>query len=56
MKMFADASGFTAWSSLQEPSQVFKQLKAFNHDCDEVAARRGVFKMVRRAIGTDRTF
>eukprot|EP00522_Entomoneis_paludosa_P011404 CAMPEP_0172451244 /NCGR_PEP_ID=MMETSP1065-20121228/9354_1 /TAXON_ID=265537 /ORGANISM="Amphiprora paludosa, Strain CCMP125" /LENGTH=1163 /DNA_ID=CAMNT_0013203175 /DNA_START=91 /DNA_END=3582 /DNA_ORIENTATION=+ len=41
----ADLAGFTAWSSQREPSQVFSLLEVIYHDFDEVAKRRGIFKV-----------
>jgi class 3 adenylate cyclase len=43
--MFADLVGFTAWSSMREPSQVFILLESIYHAFDEVARRRRVFKV-----------
>ena len=43
--MFADISGFTAWSSTREPSQVFTLLEAIYADFDAIAKRRHVFKV-----------
>lgn len=43
--MFADISGFTAWSSTREPSQVFILLESLYGEFDKLAARRGVFKV-----------
>ncbi|KAI2492853.1 adenylyl/guanylyl cyclase [Fragilaria crotonensis] len=43
--MFADISGFTAWSSEREPSQVFYLLETLYHAFDELASRLGVFKV-----------
>lgn len=43
--MFADIAGFTAWSSVREPSQVFMLLEHVYADFDEIARRRGVFKV-----------
>jgi len=37
--------GFTAWSSKREPTQVFELLEALYGAFDEVAKRRGVFKI-----------
>jgi hypothetical protein len=36
--------GFTAWSSVREPSQVFSLLETLYHAFDEIAKRRRVFK------------
>ena len=43
--MFADIAGFTAWSSVREPSQVFTLLETVYGAFDKVAQRRGVFKV-----------
>ena len=43
--MFADISGFTAWSSEREPSQVFYLLEMLYHAFDQLASRLGVFKV-----------
>ena len=43
--MFADIVGFTAWSSMREPSQVFTLLETIYHEFDEIAKRRRVFKV-----------
>jgi class 3 adenylate cyclase len=43
--MFADLVGFTAWSSVREPSQVFILLETVYHAFDQIAKRRGVFKV-----------
>jgi class 3 adenylate cyclase len=43
--MFADISGFTAWSSAREPSQVFTLLESVYHSFDAIAKRRHVFKV-----------
>jgi class 3 adenylate cyclase len=43
--LFADISGFTAWSSTREPSQVFILLETIYKSFDEIAKRRGVFKV-----------
>ena len=43
--LFADISGFTAWSSSREPSQVFILLETVYHAFDVMARRRGVFKV-----------
>ena len=44
--MFADISGFTAWSSVREPAQVFKLLETLYSSFDKIAKKRGVFKVV----------
>ncbi|KAL7563389.1 hypothetical protein ACA910_016490 [Epithemia clementina (nom. ined.)] len=43
--MFGDISGFTAWSSVREPSQVFTLLETVYRAFDQAASRRGVFKV-----------
>jgi len=42
---FGDLVGFTAWSSMREPSQVFTLLEAIYNEFDEIARRRRVFKV-----------
>lgn len=43
--LFADISGFTAWSSEREPSQVFKLLESLYGEFDNIARDLGVFKV-----------
>lgn len=43
--MFADISGFTAWSSTREPTQVFKLLETIYSSFDRMARKRRVFKV-----------
>jgi len=43
--MFADVVGFTAWSSVREPSQVFSLLETIYTAFDEIAKQRRVFKV-----------
>ncbi|CAB9501451.1 Receptor-type guanylate cyclase gcy [Seminavis robusta] len=43
--LFADISGFTAWSSVREPSQVFTLLETLYQEFDDTARRRRVFKV-----------
>mmetsp|Transcript_34534 Transcript_34534/g.54014 ORF Transcript_34534/g.54014 Transcript_34534/m.54014 type:complete len:1188 (-) Transcript_34534:311-3874(-) len=43
--MFADIAGFTAWSSVREPSQVFTLLETVYRAFDAIAKRRRVFKV-----------
>jgi hypothetical protein len=43
--MFADISGFTAWSSVREPSQVFTLLETIYRAFDHIARKRSVFKV-----------
>mmetsp|Transcript_94 Transcript_94/g.267 ORF Transcript_94/g.267 Transcript_94/m.267 type:complete len:1155 (-) Transcript_94:417-3881(-) len=43
--MFADVTGFTAWSSEREPSQVFMLLETLFSALDVLAKKRRVFKV-----------
>jgi class 3 adenylate cyclase len=43
--LFADISGFTAWSSTREPAQVFTLLETIYKAFDDIAKRRRVFKV-----------
>lgn len=43
--MFADIANFTAWSSVREPGQVFTLLETLYGAFDQIAAKRGVFKV-----------
>mmetsp|Transcript_18031 Transcript_18031/g.27936 ORF Transcript_18031/g.27936 Transcript_18031/m.27936 type:complete len:1210 (-) Transcript_18031:105-3734(-) len=43
--LFADISGFTAWSSTREPAQVFILLQSVYQAFDAIAKRRRVFKV-----------
>jgi len=43
--LFADIAGFTAWSSVREPSHVFTLLESVFEAFDEIAKREGVFKV-----------
>jgi class 3 adenylate cyclase len=43
--LFSDISGFTSWSSVREPTQVFILLETLYGAYDKVAMRRGVFKV-----------
>jgi class 3 adenylate cyclase len=43
--MFADIVGFTAWSSVREPSQVFALLETVYQVFDDIARQHGVFKV-----------
>ncbi|CAB9516746.1 Receptor-type guanylate cyclase gcy [Seminavis robusta] len=43
--MFADVSGFTSWSSVREPSQIFMLLEACYQEFDKIAMRRRIFKV-----------
>ena len=41
----ADIAGFTAWSSTREPEQVFQLLETVYGAMDQIALRRGIFKV-----------
>ena len=43
--VFADIVGFTAWSSMRDPAQVFTLLETIYHAFDDIARRRRVFKV-----------
>jgi hypothetical protein len=43
--LFADISGFTAWSSTREPANVFVLLQTVFSGFDRIAKRRKVFKV-----------
>ena len=43
--LFADIVGFTAWSSVREPTQVFQLLETVYGEFDRLAKRRKVFKV-----------
>lgn len=43
--MFADIAGFTAWSSVREPTQVFVLLETVYKNFDRIAKRRRIFKV-----------
>eukprot|EP00538_Stauroneis_constricta_P012496 CAMPEP_0119547406 /NCGR_PEP_ID=MMETSP1352-20130426/1528_1 /TAXON_ID=265584 /ORGANISM="Stauroneis constricta, Strain CCMP1120" /LENGTH=1220 /DNA_ID=CAMNT_0007592327 /DNA_START=199 /DNA_END=3861 /DNA_ORIENTATION=+ len=43
--LFADISGFTAWSSVREPTQVFTLLETVYRAFDMIAKKRRVFKV-----------
>ena len=43
--MFADIAGFTAWSSMREPTQVFRLLETVFNSFDAIADRHKVFKV-----------
>lgn len=43
--MFGDIVGFTAWSSVREPAQIFTLLETLYYAFDEIANRRRVFKV-----------
>jgi class 3 adenylate cyclase len=44
-QQFADIVGFTAWSSVREPSQVFVLLETLYAAFDAIARRRRIFKV-----------
>jgi Adenylate and Guanylate cyclase catalytic domain len=43
--LFADIAGFTSWSSVRTPTQVFHLLEAVYGAFDAIANKRGVFKV-----------
>jgi Adenylate and Guanylate cyclase catalytic domain len=43
--MYADIAGFTAWSSVREPCQVFTLLETLFRQYDDIAKRRRIFKV-----------
>jgi Adenylate and Guanylate cyclase catalytic domain len=43
--LFADIAGFTAWSSTRTPTQVFQLLENLYAGFDEIAKKRGIFKV-----------
>ena len=43
--LFADLKGFTAWSSVREPSQVFTLLEVLYNTFDKIAKKRKIFKV-----------
>lgn len=43
--MMLDLAGFTAWSSVREPTQVFSLLETVFASFDEIAKRRKVYKV-----------
>jgi class 3 adenylate cyclase len=43
--MFADIAGFTAWSSLRQPTQVFTLLETIYGEFDALAKKQRVFKV-----------
>jgi hypothetical protein len=43
--LFGDISGFTAWSSSRQPSEVFHLLEAVYNGFDKIAHDHGVFKV-----------
>jgi Adenylate and Guanylate cyclase catalytic domain len=51
--LFADIAGFTAWSSVREPCQVFILLETLFHAFDTLATKRRVFKVRYLKFGHD---
>ena len=43
--MMADIVGFTSWSSVREPTQVFTLLETIYSAFDKMAKRRNVYKV-----------
>lgn len=43
--LFADIVGFTAWSSVREPNQVFRLLETLYSSFDDIATARRIFKV-----------
>ena len=43
--LFGDIVGFTAWSSVRDPTQVFTLLETVYHAFDQIAHRRKIFKV-----------
>ena len=43
--MFGDISGFTAWSSVREPAQVFTLLEQIYSAFDSIAKKKKIFKV-----------
>jgi hypothetical protein len=43
--LFGDIVGFTAWSSVRDPTQVFTLLETVYHAFDEIAHKRRIFKV-----------
>ena len=52
--MFADIVGFTAWSSVREPSQVFTLLESVFRSFDRLARRFNIFKVSNHVLGNRR--
>ena len=42
---YADITGFTAWSSTRQPTEVFHLLETLYREFDKIASRRSVFKV-----------
>jgi class 3 adenylate cyclase len=51
--LFADIAGFTAWSSVREPAQVFTLLETLYKAFDKLANKRKVFKVSSWLIHRD---
>ena len=49
---FADIAGFTAWSSVREPNQVFTLLETVYASFDALAKKRRIFKVGTCDIGS----
>ena len=49
--MFGDIEGFTAWSSVREPSQVFILLESLYAAMDRIATKYRVFKVSTTVCG-----
>ena len=45
MALHSDIAGFTAWSSVREPTQVFTLLEKIYGSFDKIAKKRRVFKV-----------
>jgi class 3 adenylate cyclase len=43
--LFADIATFTAWASVRDPTQVFTLLESIYGAFDNIATKRGVFKV-----------
>ena len=43
--LFGDIVGFTAWSSVRDPTQVFTLLETVYHAFDQIAHKRRIFKV-----------
>ena len=46
-----DITGFTAWSSVREPTQVFTLLETVYGHFDDIAKTRKIFKGMSRLFG-----
>lgn len=51
--LFADISGFTAWSSIREAGQVFTLLETIFQAFDDIAKHHHVFKVEVRSCNSD---